>query len=52
MFIETFIIMIQELIRKEIGLNGIVHTYISHFEIPDELVKPKKKSKKNKRDTN
>lgn len=37
--------MIQELIRKEIGLNGIVHTYISHFEIPDELVKPKKRNK-------
>ncbi len=38
--------MIQELIRKEIGLNGIVHTYISYFEIPDELLKPKKKKTK------
>lgn len=45
--------MIQEIVRTERGLNGIIHKYISHIEIPDELVKPKKrKMKKNKRDTN
>lgn len=46
MFIETFIIMIQEIVRTERGLNGIIHKYISHIEIPDEILKPKKKSKK------
>ena len=39
--------MIKEVIREEVGRYGVVHKYISHIEIPDEIIKPKKKSKKN-----
>lgn len=38
--------MIKEIERKEIGTNGVVHTYKSYVEIPEELIKPKKKAKK------
>lgn len=38
--------MIKEIVREEIGMNGIVHKYISYVEIPDEILKPKKKVRK------
>lgn len=37
--------MKKEVVRKEYGKYGVIHTYISYVEVPDEIVKPLKTKK-------